>query len=251
MHHPHQKSRLLFFLPTTRNQIKTRILVISDTHGISNLPQTILQDHKIDVVLHCGDLSECGTLEEYKNTIELLGSIAAPLKLVIPGNHDLTLDRNFWETNCTEEGNKLYDEARALWTSPLAKAAGIVLLDEGKHTFVLENGGKLKIYESPYTVNNQRVREWAFGYESMKDRFNSEREAISYRTSVGTEKSVLKTDEELDVVMTHGPAKYRLDLSSASESLGCPHLFRALRRARPMLHVFGHVHDAYGAELVQ
>jgi hypothetical protein len=51
--------------------------------------------------------------------------------------------------------------------------------------------------------------------------------------------------------MTHGPAKYRLDISSSSESLGCPHLFRVMGRIRTKLHVFGHVNDAYGSELVQ
>ncbi|KAH6664446.1 Metallo-dependent phosphatase-like protein [Halenospora varia] len=238
---------------TTEAKIQTRVLIISDTHGLSALPRTILpsQDQKIDIVLHCGDLSECGTLEEYKNTIELLESIPAPLKLVIPGNHDLTLDRNFWESNCTEEGRRLHEEARAIWTSPSAKEAGIKLLEEGAYDFVLDNGAKFNIYASPYTINSQGVREWGFGYESVEDRFNPEGEAVSYGKLAGTEKSVLEGDKEVDVVMTHGPAKYRLDISSSSESLGCPHLFRAMRRTKPKLHVFGHVHKAYGAEFVR
>ncbi|KAE8451114.1 hypothetical protein EG329_004786 [Mollisiaceae sp. DMI_Dod_QoI] len=238
---------------STEAKIQTRILIISDTHGVSALPRPISQsrDPKIDVVLHCGDLSECGTLEEYKNTIELPKSIPAPLKFVIPGNHDLTLDQKFWESNCTEAGKKLHDEARAMWISPSCKEAGIKLLDEGTYDFVLNNGAKFRIYSSPYTTNSQGVREWGFGYESVEDRFNPEGEAISYGKLAGTAKSVLEGDMEVDVVMTHGPAKYRLDLSSSSESLGCPHLFRAMRRTRPKLHVFGHIHKAYGAEIVR
>lgn len=62
---------------------------------------------------------------------------------------------------------------------------------------------------------------------------------------------MLEGGREVDVVMTHGPAKYRLDLSSTSESLGCPHLFRAMRRTRPKLHAFGHVHNSYGVEMMR
>lgn len=234
---------------TSKPTIRTKILVISDTHGISTLPQAISQDQNIDVVLHCGDLSECGTLEEYSNTIELLKSIPAPLKLVIPGNHDLTLDRKFWESNCTEEGKGLNDAARELWTA--AKEHGIRLLDEGTQNFILGNGAKLTIHASPYTINRQGVREWGFGYMSVEDRFNPEEEGISYGELAGTEKSILEVDKEVDIVMTHGPAKYRLDCSSFDESLGCPHLFRAIRRLRPKLHVFGHVHHSYGAERIR
>lgn len=124
-------------------------------------------------------------------------------------------------------------------------------MNEGYHDFILENGAKFRIYASPFTKNSEGVREWAFGYESVEDRFNPKGESISYGRQSGTERNVLQADNEVDVVMTHGPAKYRLDLSSNSESLGCPHLFRAMRRTRPKLHVFGHVHKAYGAEIVR
>ncbi|KUJ16395.1 uncharacterized protein LY89DRAFT_719120 [Mollisia scopiformis] len=202
-------------IDSTETTIQTRVLVISDTHGVSALPQILSHDLKIDVVLHCGDLSECGTLED------------------------------------TEDGKKLHDEAREIWTSASVKEAGIELLAEGIHEFALDNGARLRIYASPYTINSQRVTEWGFGYGSGENRFNSEGEGISYGKAVGTEESVLNGDKEVDVIMTHGPARYRLDLSSGSESLGCPHLFRAMRRIRPKLHVFGHVHNAYGAEIVR
>lgn len=35
------------------------------------------------------------------------------------------------------------------------------------------------------------------------------------------------------------------------ESVGCAHLFSAVRKARPKMHVFGHVHEGYGAEVVR
>ncbi|KAF9630131.1 hypothetical protein BFW01_g312 [Lasiodiplodia theobromae] len=49
--------------------------------------------------------------------------------------------------------------------------------------------------------------------------------------------------------MTHGPPKYVLD-DTGSSSGGCEHLRRAVCRARPRLHCFGHVHRGYGAQRV-
>ena len=40
----------------------------------------------------CGDLTEGSKLSEYEQAICLLNSINAPLKLVIAGNHDFSLD---------------------------------------------------------------------------------------------------------------------------------------------------------------
>ncbi|KAK0935330.1 hypothetical protein LTR29_013122 [Friedmanniomyces endolithicus] len=45
--------------------------------------------------------------------------------------------------------------------------------------------------------------------------------------------------EETDVLITHTPPKYHLDLPTA---LGCEFLLNEVWRVRPALHVFGHVH---------
>jgi len=44
---------------------------------------------------------------------------------------------------------------------------------------------------------------------------------------------------DVDVLVTHTPPKYHLDLPIA---LGCEHLLGELWRVQPALHVFGHVH---------
>jgi len=51
--------------------------------------------------------------------------------------------------------------------------------------------------------------------------------------------------------MTHGAPRSRLDQRVDGLHIGCPHLFRALRRTKPALHVFGHVHNGYGAEYIK
>lgn len=54
--------------------------------------------------------------------------------------------------------------------------------------------------------------------------------------------------DDTDVLITHGPAYGVLDaVLPDKEQVGCPQLRRALEtRLHPKLHVFGHIHEAYG-----
>ncbi len=54
--------------------------------------------------------------------------------------------------------------------------------------------------------------------------------------------------DALDVLVTHGPPHGILDRTAQGERVGCEELERALGRIRPRLHLFGHIHEAYGAE---
>ena len=52
---------------------------------------------------------------------------------------------------------------------------------------------------------------------------------------------------DTDILVTHGPPYGILDKAPGSDSPeGCHQLFAAVQRVKPMLHVFGHVHGAYG-----
>jgi hypothetical protein len=84
--------------PTLTSSVKTRFLIISDTHSAS--PDQNAGDDgfafrpplpKADVLLHCGDLTMLGLLHEYEKTLDMLESIDAGLKLIIAGNHDISL----------------------------------------------------------------------------------------------------------------------------------------------------------------
>jgi hypothetical protein len=52
-------------------------------------------------------------------------------------------------------------------------------------------------------------------------------------------------------MMTHGPPMGVLDATTRGESVGCQHLLRAARRCKPVLHCFGHIHEAWGAQKVK
>lgn len=84
------------------NAMRTRLLIISDTHGHALLDPTRQYGFRrplpsADIALHCGDLTLRSTPKELETTLNVMREIDAPLKLVIPGNHDMSLDLKFWE----------------------------------------------------------------------------------------------------------------------------------------------------------
>lgn len=214
--------------------IKTRVLVISDTHGLQFTRQPHLG--AVDVVIHCGDLTEHSLLSEFHETTQLLRQIDAPLKLVIPGNHDFTLDDAAFAK--IAEASRMPEDllvkaygakgaARKLWEEA-ARDGKIVLLDEGEHTLTLANGATLKVYASPYTPSTER---WGFKY-SRNDH---------HEFGIGP---------GVDIAITHGPPRGIMDMTYDKKQIGCPTLFRAVAKAQPRIHCFGHIHDSWGAKLI-
>ncbi|KAF2765318.1 ser/Thr protein phosphatase family protein [Teratosphaeria nubilosa] len=219
------------------NTVATRFLILSDTHGDDiRLPSGQIYD----VAIHCGDLTEESKLAEFKASIELLCTINAPLKLVIGGNHDFTLDTTMFKKKLDEHSPPLEDElvrreygdfghARALFYGDDARENGIVFLDEGTHQFELQNGAILSIYASPFTPFKS---DWGFQYDPAE----------------GHEFDIR---EDVDVVVTHGPPKGIMDYTDARRRAGCADLFSAIYRSRPQMHCFGHIHEGWGAKKVR
>lgn len=152
-----------------QSHIKTRILVLSDTH--SAFPsQNERNDHaafrpplpQADVLLHCGDLTMVGLMHEYETTLEMLKDIDAELKLVIAGNHDISLDEDYYARKgqymqrLKEPDEDMPRRARELWTGDKAKEAGVTYLDEGTYSFTLKNGAKLRVRISSLTIALER-----------------------------------------------------------------------------------------------
>lgn len=221
------------------SDIKTSFFILSDTHGKpwSDIPNT-----PVDVVIHCGDLTEESKLEEFRVSLALLRRISAPLKLVVAGNHDFTLDTPIYEKKAAQ-ANRLFSidpdlmtkeygslgEARGLFDVGNNNHGDIVFLDEGVHHFDLQNGAHLTVYASPFTPS--LGADWGFQY----------RRGEGHKFAIG---------DGVDVVITHGPRKGVLDLTASKQRGGCEQLFAAVARARPRLHCFGHIHEGWGAKAV-
>ena len=217
-------------------KIKTRLLILSDTHGMAFKPEERPLQHA-DVAIHCGDLTDGSRLEEFRTATNLLKDLNAPLKLAIAGNHDFTMDFDAFEKMVAEATPPLdpelvtkeygsLGEARQLFEQ--AKEAGIVFLDEGTHRFTLDNGALLIVYASPYTPV---LGSWGFQYHPER----------------GHDFSI---EEGVDVAITHGPPKGIMDYTYGRERAGCSYLFEAIARAKPLIHCFGHIHEGWGAKIV-
>ncbi|KAL8689504.1 MAG: hypothetical protein Q9218_004843 [Villophora microphyllina] len=234
--------------------IPTAFLILSDTHDIEFdtftkdvWPAQRKQEPRIDVVLHCGDMTRAGGISSFKKALKMMGSIEAELKLVTAGNHDLELDKHYWSTYRDEYGNAEdpadHDEAVKVMKGSLAAEAGVTFLDEGTCSFTLKSGATLKVYASPYTP---AFFDWAFMYGENEDRLNLPDEARSGIKIFGPR----PVPDGVDIIMTHGRPRGILD-QIPQGNVGCDKLLRAIKRVKPIMHCFGHIHGAYGLEIVE
>ncbi|MCU0354574.1 MAG: metallophosphatase domain-containing protein [Cytophagales bacterium] len=55
-----------------------------------------------------------------------------------------------------------------------------------------------------------------------------------------------KIPPDTDILVTHGPPQGILDRTERGDLVGCQDLLEAVWRVKPKLHLFGHIHEAYG-----
>ncbi|KAH7303625.1 Ser/Thr protein phosphatase family protein [Stachybotrys elegans] len=222
-------------------QQNIRFLILSDTHDTAFPDPSTLPE--ADVLIHCGDLTMIGGLSNYRRALDTLAACPAEVKLVIAGNHDVSLDVSWWDENLESDDEEEEPvRAHALFTSKQYTSRGVRFLEEGTREVALSDGRRFKVFASQYTP---AFGGYAFGYPIEEDHFN------------GTESSRIPDNEGIDVIVTHGPPKpsdlemqaFRLDLNDKQQHLGCPGLWGALERVKPKLHCFGHIHEGYGAQM--
>lgn len=257
--------------------VRTRILIISDTHaalpsdhhaGSQEDQEDRIPYHMplpaADVLLHCGDLTMNGSIAQHNNALKLITSVRADLKLIIPGNHDVTLDRAYYKAHPRVHASwdppyveTTLDEIQDLYTGPKPRADGVRYLVEGVGRYRLKNGARLGVYASAY---QPEFWNWAFGYARGVDRFNPHAGTGTGTGLEGAEGESARTAEKhcpvpdfdggatsIDIMLTHGPPHGILDQTMSGAQVGCEHLRRAVERCRPRLHCFGHIHEAWGA----
>ena len=184
-------------------QLAIRIVCISDTHCLkaADIPDG-------DLLIHAGDLANLGSAEEIQAQINWLDSLPHPRKVVIAGNHDRHLDPRSRETLPLEHRHAVLN-----WKS-------LYYLQHTSVTFKFPNGRELKIYGAPHTPT-------------------AKRDDHAFRYIEGTDAWSDTVPADVDVLVTHCPPKYHLDLPA---TLGCDSLLGEVWRVQPTLHVFGHIH---------
>lgn len=187
-----------------------RIVLISDTH--SRHSSLVVPDG--DILVHAGDLTNCGSLVELREACEWLNTLPHKHKIAIAGNHDFAAEGFYKE-----------------------KQEGILRTDFFKDVIYLRDSGweidGLKFWGSPWTPE---FFDWAFNLprgEALKEKWD----LIPANTNV---------------LITHGPPAGILDTVRPFAQYwrtraGCDDLAERVWEINPEVHVFGHIHSGYGS----
>lgn len=196
----------------------TKLVFISDTHNRHK--KIKLPDG--DILVHCGDATSMGEIHELQQVIDWFKKLLDVGKykdiIYISGNHDFG-----------------YQEMPALMKD-MTKGVGHYLEDKA----VTVQG--LKFYGSPWSP---LFFEWAYNLprgEALKEKWDM----IPANT---------------DVLITHTPPFGIGDLVNRSFTTsydppnfdghtGCRELLEAVKKLKPKIHAYGHIHDAYGTTTI-
>lgn len=189
------------------------LVAISDTHGAHHdidLPYG-------DILVHCGDFSNTGSPREIDSFSQWFGSQPHPIKLLVWGNHDLTLDRPFYDANWKRFHKQKYPPLpKNYW-----KDRGITTLT---NEIVVVNG--IKFWGHP--ALRPEYNYWAWEFDSWKD----------------SDDTMYGIPRDVDVVITHSPPYGVLDRNLSGEHIGNEELLVHIHdRVRPRICIFGHVHN--------
>lgn len=214
------------FPPSTPiSEDKIRFVCISDTHG--KIEGSKLHMPPGDVLLHAGDFTQKGHMNEIQKFNSYLGALPYKVKVVIAGNHDLTFDDNITEASLRTFGVQKstvqsYLSERGLKSVKQMLTSAIYLED----SLVTVCG--IKIYGAPW---QPVFCDWGFNLNRGEDIL----------------KKWQTIPADLDILMTHGPPVGHGDLTGGNNNVGCVELLNTVqKRVKPKFHVFGHIHEGYG-----
>lgn len=184
-----------------------RIACISDTH--CQLKAVTVP--KCDVLVHAGDLTYRGTVGEVQAELDVLRAKSRAVIVLVAGNHDWLAQRQhaLFKQMC-EDRNIVYLE------------------DSGVELF------GLKFWGSPW---QPEFNDWAFNL-SRDDGSLAERWS--------------HIPDDTDVLITHSPPMKTGDLTAGYDGepprhAGCYEMRQRIGKLEKLkLHVFGHIHHAYG-----
>jgi Icc-related predicted phosphoesterase len=199
---------------------------------VLNLPQG-------DILVVAGDMTDTGSYEELSQVASFLSKEKPKFRSIITvaGNHDLTLDRDFY----AKEGHKHHDPVLDF------NKARSIFLDNKDITYLEDSGDKLdhlNIWGSPWIPP---IGPWAFTANDLE-----------------TENHYFgKIPLDTDILVTHTPPKDIMDVYPNKvysedpktkemtykiqyEKMGSVGLMNRIKEVRPKVHVFGHIHYCAG-----
>lgn len=119
----------------------------------------------------------------------------------------------------------LFENSHKYVAQQMCKDNGITYLEDA--STIIDD---VMFYGSPY---QPRFHDWAF---------NADR-------GWQLEKIWAKIPDDTNVLITHGPPRFRLEECPNGDKVGCLDLFNRIQQLNKLkLHVFGHIHFSYGQE---
>lgn len=193
--------------------MQKKIVFISDTHlvDIPHLPAG-------DLLVHSGDwcgvgpvgiLKSDGKAQLEKFSRQLIEwKKLYPTVVVIAGNHDFIAEQ---------------DDA---FTRTIIEAAGAIYLNDSGHEWygVRLWGSPIQPWYHDWAFNRERGEEIRQHWDLIPDSTN--------------------------ILITHGPPFGILDQVCTGDKphVGCEELLDVVQKIQPKIHVFGHIHEAYGQQ---
>jgi Icc-related predicted phosphoesterase len=130
------------------------------------------------------------------------------------------------------------------WLAELPPTFRIVV--PGNHDFVVEDSARRQLITNATLLVNEGIeimglKIWGSPVTPLFG------EAFGVVSDNRRAKLYSKIPDDTDILVTHCPPYGILDQTPGSDyHAGCQQLLGAVRRVKPMLHVFGHVHGSYG-----
>ena len=214
-----------------------RIVCISDTHGLHNkmsydLTNFIDENHPT-ILIHAGDCTNVGKPNEVEEFVWWFMNLKGfDTKIFIAGNHDFAFEKkNFphhkgdfdWYWNLMNEEN--------------LSQSDVVYLEDCE--FVIESpefSRPIKFWGSPW---QPEFYNWAFNLPRSGDELKKYWDMIP---------------DDTDVLITHGPPSEIRDFVynwRQPNGVGCELLRYRVEQIKPSIHIFGHIHEAYGAAYIK
>ncbi len=191
---------------------------IADLHGFyPKLPGG-------DLLIVAGDMTSSDKIPQWKEFYDWLMAQEYLKKVYIGGNHD-----NFLKS-CVSLGDPQYRWLKHLQENPVDDFEGIYLCDSGT-----EFEG-LKIWGTPWTP--------------IFDGVNPECKAFMADDEFFLDQKFALIPRDIDILITHGPMRHMLDANEDGYACGSRSLKSHIDRAKPKFHIFGHIHEQGGQDMM-
>jgi Icc-related predicted phosphoesterase len=147
----------------------------------------------------------------------------------------------------TNKGNSIETISFLNWFSNLPHKHKIFIA--GNHDFLFEKKKQEEIAklipDNVIYLENSGVKIEGFQFWGSPDQPAFYQWAFN-KTTAERRESFAKIPTHTDVLITHCPPFRILDETKDGDDVGCKILREKVKEVKPKLHVFGHIHEAYG-----